>query len=95
MILANQKINNRQSSIVNQRMSVCWPWQWFFPGNKPSRDPESGIVRRHHVHVENYSKAVRRAVGCLFKIRYQSSRFICRHSSGGRSCGVRRRLGVD
>jgi integron integrase len=39
-----------------------WPWQWFFPGNKPSRDPESGIVRRHHVHEENYSKAVRRAV---------------------------------
>jgi integron integrase len=39
-----------------------WPWQWFFPGNKPSRAPESGIVRRHHVHVENYSKAVRRAV---------------------------------
>lgn len=39
-----------------------WPWQWFFPGNKPSKDPESGIIRRHHVHVENYSKAVRRAV---------------------------------
>jgi len=46
----------------DRRAGEKWPWQWFFPGNKPSRDPESGIVRRHHVHVENYSKAVRKAV---------------------------------
>ena len=46
----------------DRRAGEKWPWQWFFPGNKPSRDPESGIIRRHHVHVENYSKAVRRAV---------------------------------
>jgi len=46
----------------DRRAGEKWPWQWFFPSRKPSRDPESGIVRRHHVHVENYSKAVRRAV---------------------------------
>lgn len=46
----------------DKRAGEKWPWQWFFPGNKPSQDPESGIIRRHHVHVENYSKAVRRAV---------------------------------
>lgn len=46
----------------DRRAGVKWPWQWFFPGAKPSQDPESGIVRRHHVHVENYSKALRRAV---------------------------------
>jgi integron integrase len=46
----------------DRRAGEKWPWQWFFPGNKPSRDPESGIVRRHHVHEENYSKAIRRAV---------------------------------
>jgi integron integrase len=46
----------------DKRAGEKWPWQWFFPGNKPSKDPESGIIRRHHVHVENYSKAVRRAV---------------------------------
>jgi integrase len=33
-----------------------------FPGPKPSRDPESGIVRRHHVHVECYSRAVEKAL---------------------------------
>lgn len=46
----------------DKRAGEKWPWQWFFPGNKPSQDPESGIIRRHHVHAENYSKAVRRAV---------------------------------
>ena len=33
-----------------------------FPAPGTSRDPESGIVRRHHVHDECYSRAVRRAV---------------------------------
>ena len=48
--------------LKDRRAGEKWPWQWFFPGAKVSRDPESGIVRRHHVHVENYSRAVRRAV---------------------------------
>jgi len=48
--------------LKDRRAGEKWPWQWFFPGVKPSRDPESGIVRRHHVHVESYSRAVRRAV---------------------------------
>lgn len=48
--------------LKDRRAGEKWPWQWFFPGAKPSRDPESGIVRRHHVHVESYSRAVRRAV---------------------------------
>jgi integron integrase len=39
-----------------------WPWQWLFPGAKPSRDPESGIVRRHHVHPDSYAAALRKAV---------------------------------
>jgi len=46
----------------DRRAGEKWPWQWMFPGPKPSRDPESGIVRRHHVHEECYSRAVRRAV---------------------------------
>jgi integron integrase len=44
------------------RAGEKWPWQWLFPGEKPSADPESGIVRRHHVHPESYSQALRRAV---------------------------------
>ncbi len=46
----------------DRRAGEKWPWQWLFPGAEPSRDSESGIVRRHHVHEENYSRAVRRAV---------------------------------
>lgn len=39
-----------------------WPWQWLFPGAKPSRDTESGIVRRHHVHADCYTAALRQEV---------------------------------
>ena len=41
---------------------VKWPWQYFFPAAKPAVDPESKLIRRHHVGEEAYSKAVRRAV---------------------------------
>ena len=38
-----------------------WPWQWVFPAPKPSRDPRSGITRRHHLHESNPQRAIRRA----------------------------------
>jgi integron integrase len=31
------------------RAGETWEWQWVFPSAKPSNDPESGVVRRHHV----------------------------------------------
>jgi len=34
---------------------------WLFPAPKVSRDPASGIVRRHHLHSDVYAKAVKRA----------------------------------
>ncbi len=46
----------------NPRAGEKWLWKWLFPGEKPTADPESGTVRRHHVHDENYSRAVREAV---------------------------------
>jgi integron integrase len=36
-------------------------WFWLFPAPKISRDPASGIVRRHHVHPKVYSKAMKRS----------------------------------
>ena len=36
-------------------------WQWLFPAQKLSQDPESGIVRRHHLHEKVYGEAVKRA----------------------------------
>ena len=46
-----------------------WPWQYFFPAAKPAEDPESKLIRRHHVGDEAYSRAVRRAVedACIDK----------------------------
>jgi hypothetical protein len=41
---------------------VDWPFFWVFPSAKESRDPESGIIRRHHIHDKSFAKAVRPAV---------------------------------
>lgn len=38
-----------------------WPWQFVFPGRAPCRDPETGIVRRHHVHEDTLAKALKKA----------------------------------
>jgi len=38
-----------------------WPWQYFFPSEKPAVDPGSGVVRRHHIGENSYANAVRRA----------------------------------
>lgn len=43
------------------RAGLEWPWQFLFPGRNPSRDPETGIVRRHHVHEDTLAKALKRA----------------------------------
>lgn len=38
-----------------------WAWQYVFPAGKMSRDPRSGIVRRHHLYETSVQKAVRAA----------------------------------
>ena len=44
------------------KASQEWGWQWVFPSRSLSRDPQSGVTRRHHVHENSLQKAVRRAV---------------------------------
>ena len=39
-----------------------WPWFWLWSAPSESRDPESGIIRRHHRCAEGFSKALKRAV---------------------------------
>jgi len=36
-------------------------WQYLFPSKKRSRDPRSGIERRHHIMEDTIQKAVKRA----------------------------------
>lgn len=43
------------------RCGEKWAWHWLFPGTALSTDPESGIVRRHHIHSKSYGDAFRKA----------------------------------
>lgn len=38
-----------------------WTWQYVFPALRPSRDPRTGAIRRHHVHETSVQRAVRHA----------------------------------
>lgn len=37
-------------------------WYWLFPARELSRDPRSGVVRRHHAHEQGIQRAIKRAV---------------------------------
>jgi integron integrase len=39
-----------------------WGWQYVFPADRRSRDPRTGIVRRHHVADQAFQRAMRQAV---------------------------------
>lgn len=38
-----------------------WAWQYVFPAGQFSRDPRSGVARRHHLYETSVQKAVRKA----------------------------------
>ncbi|MBK1829528.1 integron integrase [Verrucomicrobiaceae bacterium R5-34] len=38
-----------------------WAWFWLFPARDLSKDPDSGIIRRHCLHPAVYSRALQRA----------------------------------
>ncbi len=38
-----------------------WRWQYVFPSKTLSMDPRSGVKRRHHIHLDSLSKAIKRA----------------------------------
>jgi integron integrase len=38
-----------------------WKWQYVFPADRPSRDPRSDAVRRHHIDEQQVQRAVRKA----------------------------------
>lgn len=38
-----------------------WAWQWLFPARELSRDPASGLMRRHHVSDTTFQRVVKRA----------------------------------
>lgn len=36
-----------------------WGWQFIFPSERISKDPRSGVLRRHHIHESSLQKAAR------------------------------------
>jgi integron integrase len=38
-----------------------WSWQWVFPATRPYADPDTGEMRRHHLHESVVQRAVRQA----------------------------------
>ena len=43
------------------RAGCEWGWQFAFPSKNRSVDPDSGVVRRHHVYPDTLGRAVKRA----------------------------------
>jgi integron integrase len=56
-----------------------WRWKFVFPGGRRSRDPDSGVVRRHHVHPKSLGKAMCQAVK-LARIWKKAGCHTLRHS---------------
>ncbi|NJN38702.1 MAG: integron integrase [Acaryochloridaceae cyanobacterium CSU_3_4] len=56
-----------------------WLWQYAFPSERISKDPRSGIVRRHHLDESGLQKAVKRA-SRLAKIDKRVTCHTFRHS---------------
>ena len=57
----------------------AWIWQYVFPAAKPSLDPHSGEMRRHHVAEKNLQNAVKLAIRAA-GIRKAASCHTFRHS---------------
>ena len=66
-------------AVKSPHAGTSWPWQWVFPGRDVSRDPRSGIVRRHHVLEDGLQRAMKRAVQ-LAKLSKPASCHTLRHS---------------
>ncbi|WP_171829073.1 integron integrase [Kinneretia aquatilis] len=43
------------------RAGASWVWFWVFPQADHSTDPQSGVVRRHHLYDQTFQRAFKRA----------------------------------
>ena len=44
------------------RAALDWGWQYVFPSRSRSRDPRSGVERRHHILADYVQRAVKTAI---------------------------------
>jgi len=61
------------------RAHLQWGWQYVFPAVRPTTDPRTGELRRHHVHEESVQRKVR-AAACAACIEKPVSPHTFRHS---------------
>ncbi|MGZ9080519.1 MAG: integron integrase [Burkholderiales bacterium] len=66
-------------ALKNPAAAKSWSWFWVFPQDHLSRDPRSGIVRRHHAYDQTYSRALQRAARQAKVVKPVSSHTL-RHS---------------
>ncbi len=59
---------------------TAWEWQWVFPARSPSRDPRSGLLRRHHLMEDALQRAVRQAAVRAGVLDKRVSPHVLRHS---------------
>jgi len=41
--------------------ALAWEWQYLFPASHPSRDPRSGVIKRHHLDASVLQKSIHQA----------------------------------
>ena len=51
----------QQISLVKQSANKTIGWQYLFPSTRLSKDPESKLMRRHHIDESSVQRAVRDA----------------------------------
>ncbi|MEZ5659898.1 MAG: integron integrase [Burkholderiaceae bacterium] len=61
------------------RAATSWAWFWVFAQHTLSKDPRSGIVRRHHLYPQTFQRAFKRAVE-LARILKPGTPHCLRHS---------------
>ena len=44
------------------RAGASWTWFWVFPQATHATDPRSGVVRRHHLYDQTFTRAFKRAL---------------------------------
>ena len=61
------------------RAGFEWGWQFVFPSATRSADPETGVIRRHHVYADTLHRSIKRAAQAAGIVKPVSSH-VLRHS---------------
>lgn len=61
------------------KVGQTWGWFWVFPSPTLAADPQTGQVRRHHLHEERLQRAIKKAIAAT-EIDKRVSAHTLRHS---------------